>query len=210
MSTTLERLGSVVEIISRSGDPDKPFYYLGGPMTGIPQFNFPRFHEVGDILRDNGYNIISPAEIDDPETAAAALASPDGAPGSGSANGESYEDFLGRDLIVVSLPTCVGMICLEGWQNSRGATAESWVVSYLKRELLEYADGPTLTVIDRDERLRELGVDPRVSGTLPTIAPGIATVAARGSDLAAVALSTGSARRAVPVVDTPLGPMVMN
>lgn len=177
--TINERLDALVEIIGRSGDPDRPFYYLGGPMTGIPKFNFPRFHEVGNILRDNGYNIVSPAELDDPETEAAALQSEDGAPGSGSANGESYEDFLGRDIIICALPTCLGMICLEGWQNSRGASAESWVITYLKRELLEYSDGPILTVIDRDDRLAELGVDPTVTGTVPKLAPGLATALAR-------------------------------
>lgn len=191
MSSTLERLNSLVETIRRSGDPDQPFYYLGGPMTGIPQFNFPRFHEVGDILRAQGYNIISPAEVDEPETGAAALASPDGAPGTGTANGETYEDFLGRDLIIVTLPTCRGMICLEGWQNSRGATAESWVVAYLKRDLFEYSDGPTLTQIDRDERLLDLGVDPAVSGTLPVLAPGIATMAARQVSDAELAAAYG-------------------
>lgn len=181
---TAERLNKLVEIISRSGNPDHEFWYLGGPMTGIPAFNFPRFHEVAARLREQGYNIISPAEIDDPETEAAAMASPDGAPGSGAANGEAYEDFLGRDLIIVSLPTCVGMICLEGWHNSRGARGESWVIAYLKKQLLEYSEqgypvphGFSLLEVDRDERLAELGVPDYARGAVPTDQPGVLTVA---------------------------------
>src|SRR5437870_314007 len=87
-SKTLQRFVRFTEVISTSGDPDRPFWYLGGPMTGIPQFNFPRFQEVADILRSNGYNLVTPHELDDPETEAAALASRDGAPGSGSSHGE--------------------------------------------------------------------------------------------------------------------------
>lgn len=179
--TTWYRLASLVEIMQRSGNPDEDFFYLGGPMTGIPQFNFPRFHEVANSLRAEDYNIISPAELDDPETEAAAMASVDGAPGSGSANGEAYEDFLGRDLIICSLPTCVGMICMEGWHNSRGARGESWVIAYLKKQLLEY-DDKTLTVIDRDERLAELGVPDFAAGAVPKDKPGLLTVAATNGD----------------------------
>lgn len=171
--------------MNRSGNPDQDFFYLSGPMTGIPQFNFPRFKEVAQKLRDQGYNIISPAELDDPDTEAAAMASTDGAPGSGSANGESYEDFLGRDLIICSLPTCVGMICMEGWHNSRGARGESWVIAYLKKEMLEYDDSAgsiVLTSINRDERLAELGVPDFAAGAVPKDRPGLLTVAATSDE----------------------------
>lgn len=177
---TRKRLDSLADVMSRSCDPDADFWYLGGPMTGIPQFNFPRFFEVGDKLRIRGRNICSPAELDDPDTEAAALASPDGAPGSGAANGESYEDFLGRDLIIVSMPTCIGMICMPGWHNSRGARGESWVISYLKKQLLEYDDSSgevVLTPIDRDARLIELGVPDYARGAVPKDRPGLLTAA---------------------------------
>jgi hypothetical protein len=184
---TIDRLTTLTRVVSRSGNPDEPFWYLGGPMTGIPQFNFPRFQAVAANLRATGKNIVSPAELDDPATEAAALASPDGAPGSGAANGEAYEDFLGRDLIIVSLPTCVGMICIEGWHNSRGARGESWVISYLKKELLEYREEHhvrsldnsfTLEPINRDERLSELGVPDFARGAVPQDKPGLLTAAA--------------------------------
>ena len=57
-------------------------WYLAGPMSGIPQFNFPLFMKAAQELRDvHELDIVSPAELDDEETKAAALASPDGAPG---------------------------------------------------------------------------------------------------------------------------------
>jgi hypothetical protein len=150
------RLLRIMNVITQSGEPDEPFWYLGGPMTGIPQFNFPRFQEVAGILRAQGYNIVSPAELDDPETEAAALASPDGAPGSGSANGEAWEDFLGRDCVIVSMPTCQGAIFLDGWHRSSGADLESYIVDRLKKTCYEYEDGPKLTQIVRDARICEL------------------------------------------------------
>lgn len=178
---TIDRLAALTRVISHSGDPDSEFYYLGGPMTGIPQFNFPEFQRVAARLRAGGMNIVSPAELDDPETEAAALASLDGAPGSGAANGEAYEDFLGRDLIIVSLPTCVGMICMPGWHNSRGARGESWVISYLKKRLMEYREYEggevDLVAIYRDQRLEELGVPDFARGAVPQDKPGLLTAA---------------------------------
>ena len=68
-------------------------YYLGGKMSGIPQFNFPLFDRAAANLRNHGFDIVSPAELDDPETRKAALASVDGGDGSGTNNGETWEIF---------------------------------------------------------------------------------------------------------------------
>lgn len=182
---TARKLLSIVNLVCHSGRPDEPFFYLGGPMTGIPQFNFPEFHRIAGKLREGGLNIVSPAELDEPDTEAAALASEDGAPGSGAANGESYEDFLSRDIIIVSLPTCVGGIFMEGWHNSRGARGESWVLAYLKKQLLAYGedDGkPQLTAFERDATLRGLGIPDYAAGSVPRDKPGMLTAQQRAEE----------------------------
>jgi len=177
--TAAMHLLELVQTISKSGDPSEPFFYLGGPMTGIPQFNFPHFDHVAGVLRERGYNIISPAELDEPETRDAALASSDGAPGSGAANDEPYESFLARDLIIVSMPACIGGIFINGWQHSRGARGESWVLQFLNKDLYEYDEfdgSPVLTAIShRDDRLTELGVDAQ---GVPLDLPGVKTAEA--------------------------------
>lgn len=156
---TLSALNELVRITARSGNPDDEFFYLGGPMSNIPHFNFPRFFEVGDKLRTRGYNIISPAELDDPQTEKAALASKDGR--DQKVAGQTWADFLARDLIVIALPTCVGGIFIEGWEDSEGAKLESYNLSRLGKQILTYHEGPRgglrLEHIDRDEHLAAVG-----------------------------------------------------
>lgn len=174
MEQTIEKLTELVNTIARSGDPDDEFYYLGGPMTGIPQFNFPRFHEVGDKLRSEGYNVISPAEIDNPKDRKIAMASVDGLESTLHSERSGGKELLSRDLIVCCLPTCIGGIFIEGWHRSSGAYGESWVLKFLKKEVVEYSelsDGTPVTLpIDRDERMSFLrSVDGGVDGELPYI-----------------------------------------
>lgn len=177
-TTTANRLENLAITMSKTADPDRDFFYLGGPMTGIPQFNFPRFNRVADKLRKQGYNIVSPSELDDPDTLAAAMASVDGAPGSGNVeNGGHYHDFLSRDLVICALPRCVGGIFLEGWAKSRGARGESWVLSFLEKQILCYEEDdsgrPILHQVARGEYLRYHGV----ADGVPQDAPGLLTIA---------------------------------
>lgn len=133
-------------------DPTKDFFYLAGPMTNIPQFNYPAFDDAAEVLRVHGYNIITPSELDDAETRAAALASPDGAPGSGSVhNGTTHTDLLERDIKIVSDPNCVGIICIDGWEQSRGASVETTVAAMLHRPvhvLTIEGNAPMLTRVE--------------------------------------------------------------
>lgn len=101
-------------------------YYICGPMTGLPQFNIPLFDEVAAKLRGEGLDVVSPAELDDASTRATALASPDGAPGSGSANGETWGDFLARDVKLIA-DSLDAIVVLPDWHKSRGARLEVFV-----------------------------------------------------------------------------------
>ena len=101
--------------------------YLAGPMTGIKAFNFPAFDLAAAELRWRGYEVVSPAEMDNPESRAAAMASPDGAPGSGSSSGETWGDFLARDVKLLADGGIEGIVCLPRWWASRGARLETYV-----------------------------------------------------------------------------------
>ena len=107
-------------------------------MTGIPQFNIPAFDSMAEELREKGYTVLSPAELDNEETRREALASPDGAPGSGSANGETWGDFLSRDVKLIA-DEVDAIAVLDGWERSRGARLETFVGRMLCGKPVVYA-----------------------------------------------------------------------
>lgn len=98
--------------------------YLAGPMSGIPQFNFPEFYRVAALLRAGGWNVVSPAELDDHETSLAALSSKDGTPQDAH---RSWGDFLARDVKLIADEGIEGIVFLPGWEKSRGARLEASV-----------------------------------------------------------------------------------
>lgn len=110
--------------------------YLAGPMTGIPQFNFPAFFDAADQLRSAGHEIISPAELDDPEIRNAVLAA-DGT--EGSAPG-TWDEYLARDIKIVCDPAVEAVVVLDGWRRSKGATFETDVARRLGKPILSYPD----------------------------------------------------------------------
>lgn len=120
-------------------------WYVAGPMTGLPQFNFPAFDAASADLRERGYDVVSPAELDDEDTRAAALASPDGAPGTGSSNGETWGDYLARDLKLVA-DVVDGIAVLPGWDKSSGARTETFMAHVCRKPITIY---PTLHPTDR-------------------------------------------------------------
>ena len=175
-----EFLTTIIDSVHISGaNPAQPFLYIGGPMSGIAHFNYPRFRQVTQRLRDEKLNVVSPVELVDAAMVAEAATSADGGLGSGDVAGVSHADIVSRDFIVCSLPTCAGGVLLEGWEHSKGALAETWILAFRGKPLYEYADtadGFKLHKIQRDERLLELGVE---SSCVPADLPGVKTAAAR-------------------------------
>jgi hypothetical protein len=94
--------------------------YVAGPMRGIPSFNFPAFYRAAEILRHNGFEVVSPAEHDIEV-------------GFNPAGMSGFEDLSHRDDfdLVESLlwdfeqvMRSDGIILLDGWKRSKGAIAE--------------------------------------------------------------------------------------
>jgi hypothetical protein len=101
--------------------------YLGGPMSGLKQFNFPAFDAAAAHLREQGWDIVSPAELDVPEVREQALASPDGKSIVREKDTEqTWGDFLARDVKLIA-DEIQAIILLPGWSDSRGAMLESFV-----------------------------------------------------------------------------------
>jgi hypothetical protein len=83
-----------------------PRVYLAGPMTGLPELNFPAFNAQAHALRCKGYVVENPAENQMPE---------DWTP-----NWRSY-----MRLAIAQLVTCDTVALLPGWERSRGARIEA-------------------------------------------------------------------------------------
>lgn len=111
-------------------------YYLAGPMSGIPQFNYPQFFSVAQSLRAAGYDIISPAEQDTPEKLAEILASTDGDLSKVEAITGTWGDFLSHDVKLVA-DEVQGLFLLPGWEKSRGAKLEAFVAVLCGHTLTE-------------------------------------------------------------------------
>jgi hypothetical protein len=77
--------------------------YLAGPMTGLPDFNYPAFHAEAARLRALGYYVQNPAE--NPEPACG-----------------TWAGYM--RLAIAQLITCDAVALLPDWMGSRGARIE--------------------------------------------------------------------------------------
>lgn len=85
--------------------------YVAGPMTGLPEFNYPAFFAASDALREHGYEPINPARKE------------------GRAGCRSWLDFMRAGIRDVA--ECDGICLLPGWGDSRGAALEAHVARSL-------------------------------------------------------------------------------
>ena len=115
--------------------------YLAGPMTGIPQFNFPAFAEAAFKLRAAGIDVISPAETDTPEVQKIAMQSTTGQlDANGKIGGKTWGDILADDVKLIA-DTVTSIAFLDDWERSRGAKLEATVGLLCNHSFYQYRDG---------------------------------------------------------------------
>jgi len=115
-------------------------FYVAGPMSGIKSFNYPLFDAVAKQIRELGHEAVNPAEMDDPETRAEAMASEDGVLVDGACNGDTWGDFLARDVKLIADSDINAICLLPKWETSRGARMEAFVCLTLGYELHEWVE----------------------------------------------------------------------
>lgn len=140
--------------------------YVAGPMTGHPSFNIPAFDAMAGRLRRLGFNAISPAELDDPETRAISMASPNGDIATLETHGQTWGDFLARDVKLLTdgaesdfgyLTEVDAIVVLPGWEKSRGARLETFVANGLHGKPVYYFKSditPYLSVVPKLDLVR--------------------------------------------------------
>jgi len=100
--------------------------YLAGPMTGLPDYNYPAFRAAAKRLRAAGYTVANPADNPKPVC----------------------DTWLGyMRMGIKQLVQCDAIVLLPGWRNSRGASIEFELARGLEFAFFEMppdgADVPT-------------------------------------------------------------------
>jgi hypothetical protein len=119
--------------------------YLAGPMSGLPQFNFPLFDSVALDLRGLGYDVVSPVELDDEDDRGAAMESTTGDPDEAL---RTWGDYLSRDVKLIADEGIQGIVLLPNWNHSRGARLEC-TVGLLQRGFKFYTYDPEYKVLTK-------------------------------------------------------------
>lgn len=84
----------------------RPRIYIAGPMTGLPDYNFPAFHAAAAAWRAKGWDVLNPAEAFDGDQT------------------KEYKDYVAHDMTL--LRSCHAIAMLPGWDgpNARGSVWE--------------------------------------------------------------------------------------
>lgn len=99
--------------------------YVAGPMTGLPEYNYPAFHRAAVDLRAKGYTVLNPAEN--------IITGPDAAD-------ESKAWRLFMRISVKQIAEADGIAHLDGCSGSRGAAFELFLASQLGLLVMPVAD----------------------------------------------------------------------
>lgn len=119
--------------------------YLAGPMSGLPNHNFPAFHRAAKVLRSVGFEVVSPAELHAGEEV----------PREGQTWEEQYAAwcrFMRADLKV--LMDCRGVFWLDGSGASKGASIEIHLANALGFDFIANISEKTIkSLIDMPQRV---------------------------------------------------------
>lgn len=103
-------------------------YYLSGPMSGLPEYNYPAFDRAAEKLRAKGYTVVTPTEVgSDLETKLGA-----------ERFSLSYQQYVNANII--ALLDCNAIILLPGWSGSRGAKLEQYIAQTLGFDEFYYSE----------------------------------------------------------------------
>lgn len=113
-----------------------PYAYIAGPMSGIEDYNFPKFNEVADKLIQAGYIVENPAETDisDEFPDYFEVHNED----DWTVESSAYQLYLKKSFR--KLLSCNHLVLLEGWQDSRGARCELEIAKALNFVILTEQD----------------------------------------------------------------------
>lgn len=90
--------------------------YIAGPMTGLPESNYPAFNYAALQLRALGHEVLNPAENPVPPC------------------GGTWVGYM--RMAIAQLVTCECVALLPGWTKSRGAPVERKLAQLLQMDVV--------------------------------------------------------------------------
>lgn len=93
--------------------------YVAGPMRSLPSFNFPAFDTASAALRDQGHDVVNPAEHDRDNGF-----NPTGMTGHEDLTAQGFDLRAALAWDLDQITRCDAIFLLDGWQRSSGARAE--------------------------------------------------------------------------------------
>lgn len=97
--------------------------YVAGPMTGLPDFNYPAFNAAAAQLRAMGHTVLNPAENPVPACG-------------------TWQGYM--RMALAQLVQCECIVLLPGWAESKGALIERKLAQVLQMEVVHFLDDPVL------------------------------------------------------------------
>lgn len=118
LADDVELLKGAVSYLERAARAGKTAVFVCGPMSGLPDFNYPAFNAAAAALRAIGHHVENPAANPVPTCG-------------------TWEGYM--RLSIAQLVTCDAILLLPGWQKSRGANIEAGLAHALGMQVIEAA-----------------------------------------------------------------------
>lgn len=93
--------------------------YLAGPMSGLPDYNYPAFGAAADKLRAHGHEVLNPADNPVPPCG-------------------SWAGYM--RMALAQLVQCECIVLLPGWDVSKGAVVEYELAKVLSMEVAHFCE----------------------------------------------------------------------
>lgn len=112
--------------------------YVAGPMRGYRNFNYAAFNRATKALRNKGYEVLSPVELE------ADIPKSDPVFGSTNQGDPMPHEFARRDFRAIT--EADGIVLLPGWQYSSGVRQEVAVARACGLQAYVYSDARPVPV----------------------------------------------------------------
>jgi len=108
--------------------------YIAGPMRGAEFYNFPAFDAAKERLEKQGWEVVSPADMDRSIDGLNPAQLPADTDWQIFPGGVDFQECVTRDIEAVR--SCDAIFMLMGWEHSFGAIAERAVAVWTGKEVI--------------------------------------------------------------------------